>query len=122
MIMANNNDPQITRSQSDDPLEALLHQAFTEQLSQPTDEAAVAKITARIEFEQKLRNLVTLAVVAIGVVFGVGVLLPMFTQLISALPLPQLPDFAGFSPTTAIAALALLVLAPWLVDLVDDQI
>ena len=122
MITDNNTDSQITRTPPDDPLEALLQQAFDEQLSQPIDEAAVTKITARIAFEQKLRTLVTIVVLIIGTVFGVSVLLPELVELISFVSLPQLPSVAGISPATTIAATVLLALVPWLVDLVDDHI
>ena len=61
MIMANDTNHNATRAAPDDPLEALLQQAFTEQLSQPADEAAISRITARIAYEQKIRTLVTVS-------------------------------------------------------------
>ncbi len=122
MTMANNTDHHITGTPPDDPLEALLQQAFTEQLSHPVDEAAVSKITARIAFEQKVRMLVMLGLIAVGAVFGVTIVLPAIAGMAGALSLPQIPSIAGVSPATAAAGFVLLGLAPWLIDLVDDHI
>lgn len=126
--MSNTLDTTVTGTNPADPLEALLEQAFAAELAQPVDEAAIARITARIAFEQKLRGIVMLILVVIGAVLGVSVLLPAVAAMFSALPMPALDSVAtlantgGYGPMPVVAGLLMLLLSPWLIDLVDDRV
>ena len=126
--MSYTHDTKATGTDLADPLESLLDQAFSAELAKPVDEAAIARVTNRIAFEQRLRGLVMFVLMAIGAVLGVTVLLPSVAALISAVPVQafdgvaMLADTGGYGPVPFVAAALMLLLTPWLIDLVDDRV
>jgi len=114
-----------THTNSTDPLDDVLAQAFARELQTLESPSITERVLAQVEREQRLRMLVTtvVAVLFAGLILLLvpmllgPVVMPLLAELANALEVPTLPASVG--PLVPVAAL-LFVLAPWIYSLVDD--
>jgi|GEM_PF-4714175 len=109
-------------SNNPDPIDALLQQAFTTELDRSVDTAMAERINRRISKDQKLRNLLLLAMGAVIVMTGLLLVIPALETLASTFALPAILAAGSLSPAASIAVAAAVLIALWLYALIDDPI